>query len=179
MTWCGKIYESALRILIYLVVNLNRNNAHFANFAFFWQPILLANCSLLLGHFAQTFASIFGQGLASLYYSSYVTVKQHRVIATDHGQMLTMKVIRTIKSVKQHPHSEWRKPLVKMLPSKESYSRRQVNSWPSCFKEREHLSGEWIPPSIHAVDYYKWEVNDCLKCLVGILRKSKISASLL
>jgi len=28
-------YEAALRILIYLVVNLNRNNAHFANFAFF------------------------------------------------------------------------------------------------------------------------------------------------
>ena len=28
-------YEAALRILIYLVVNLNFNNAHFANFAFF------------------------------------------------------------------------------------------------------------------------------------------------
>jgi len=49
--------------LIYFVVNLNRNKAHFANFAFltahFASKLLIA-----LGlYFAQNFASKFGQGL--------------------------------------------------------------------------------------------------------------------
>ena len=55
MMW--QAYEAALRILIYLVVNLTMP------ILLIWQPILLANCSLLLSpYFAQNFASTFGQG---------------------------------------------------------------------------------------------------------------------
>jgi len=60
-------HEAALRILIYLAVNLNRNNAHFANFAFSDSPFCwqIAHC-----FFAQNFASKFGQGLTLLVHAT-------------------------------------------------------------------------------------------------------------
>jgi len=54
MMW-QDIYEASLRILIYLVVNLNHNNAHFANFAsstaHFARKLLIAFGSLLCSRF--------------------------------------------------------------------------------------------------------------------------------